>query len=101
MAGCFCYLAEGLKYSEARAPQTVTCRVGTGESPAALSSLLPAIQESNSSESLFAKDRIVDRDGQSFSELKDCGVVLAGLHACGDLSATMLRSVTSILHPVH
>ncbi|KAG0588649.1 hypothetical protein KC19_2G259300 [Ceratodon purpureus] len=83
---------EGLKYPEARGPHTVTCRVGTGESPAALSSLLPAIQESNSSGAIVAKETIADCDEKSVSELNDCGVVLAGLHACGDLSATMLRT---------
>lgn len=66
--------AEGSK--DVRAPQTVTCRVGTGDSPAPLSSLLPAaIHEVESDEK---------------------AVVLAGLHACGDLSATMLRLVALI-----
>lgn len=101
MLGVPVYLAEGLKYPEPRAPHTVTCRVGIGESPAALSSLLPAIQESNSSEAFSADDRISDHDVQPVPELKDCGVVLAGLHACGDLSATMLRLVTSTPQPVH
>lgn len=89
------YRAEGLRNPHVRAPQTVTCRVGSGESPAALSSLLPAIKESKSSEA-FAEDTSADHDETSGAEVKDCSVVLAGLHACGDLSAIMLRFVTLI-----
>lgn len=82
---------EGLRHPHVRAPQTVTCRVGTGESPAALSSLLPVMKESKSSEA-FAEDTSADRDETPGAEVKDCSVVLAGLHACGDLSAIMLRT---------
>lgn len=78
-------------YPDVRAPRTVTCRVGVGESPAPLSSLLPAIQESNNLLHV-SEDTIVDHGVKSVREAKDCGVVLAGLHACGDLSATMLRT---------
>ncbi|XP_073391105.1 uncharacterized protein [Physcomitrium patens] len=74
-----------------RAPQTVTCRVGTGEFSAALSSLLPAFEESKLSE-VFANERPADHDENTFADSKNCSVVLAGLHACGDLSATMLRT---------
>jgi len=90
------YRLEGLKHPEVRAPQTVTCRIGTEESSATLSSLLSTLKKSNSSE-VLAKDRMADRNEIDVAEVKDSGVVLAGLHACGDLSATMLRLVTSIL----
>ena len=70
-----------------RAPRTVTCRIGTEESSSTLSSLLLALQKSNSLE-------VADNDEIDVAEVKNCGVVLAGLHACGDLSATMLRLVT-------
>lgn len=99
MVGCvFVHLAEGLRHLDVRAPQTVTCRVGTGESPAALSSLLPAIQESNSSQGFAENRSLDDNENPASTEVKYCSVVLAGLHACGDLSATMLRLVTVILH---
>lgn len=87
--------ADSSTYPDVRAPRTVTCRVGVGESPAPLSSLLPAIQESNNLLHV-SEDTIVDHGVKSVREAKDCGVVLAGLHACGDLSATMLRFGTCI-----
>ncbi|KAG0613832.1 hypothetical protein M758_6G132500 [Ceratodon purpureus] len=75
---------DGSNHPEVRAPQTVTCRIGTEESSSTLSSLLPALPKSLSSE-VFFKDSNSDHD-------EDPQVVLAGLHACGDLSATMLRT---------
>ena len=95
----FLYLAEGSNYTEVRAPQTITCRIGTEESSATLSSLLPALQKFHSSE-VFRKDGNSDLDEKHAAEVENSGVVLAGLHACGDLSATMLRLATSILPPV-
>lgn len=92
----FLYLADDSNYLEVRAPQTVTCRIGTEESSATLSSLLPTLQKSHSSE-VFLRDRNSGHDEKHIAEVKDIGVVLAGLHACGDLSATMLRLVTWIL----
>jgi hypothetical protein len=83
---------EGSNYPEVRAPQTVTCRIGTEESSATLSSLLLALQKSPSSE-VCLKDKNLDHDEKHAAEVKDSGVVLAGLHACGDLFATMLRLV--------
>jgi len=97
--GVFVYRAEGLKHPEVRAPQTVTCRIGTEESSATLSSLLSTLKKSDSSE-VSTKDRMAHQDEIDVAEMKDSGVVLAGLHACGDLSATMLRLVTSILQSV-
>lgn len=70
--------------------------MGTGEFSAALSSLLPAFEESKLSE-VFANERPADHDENTFADSKNCSVVLAGLHACGDLSATMLRLVFRII----
>lgn len=97
--GVFVKRAEGSKHPEVCAPQTVTCRIGMEESSATLSSLLSALKKSNSSEA-SATDTIPDHDEINIAEVKNSGVVLAGLHACGDLSATMLRLVTCILQSV-
>lgn len=97
-------LADGLTLPIVRAPQTVTCTVGSGEVPTSLSSLLPAVETMKASvESTMAPEdsEVTAKNSEvTKGEKKELSVVLAGLHACGDLSATMLRFATSHLFVV-
>lgn len=87
-------LADGLTLPIVCAPQTVTCTVGSGEVPTSLSSLLPAVEAMKASvDSTMAPEDMSTAQNSEVTKgkKKERSVVLAGLHACGDLSATMLR----------
>lgn len=87
-------LADGLTLPIVCAPQTLTCTVGSGEIPTSLSSLLPAVEAMKASvDSTMAPEDMSTAQNSELTEgkKKERSVVLAGLHACGDLSATMLQ----------
>lgn len=89
-------LADGLTLPIVRAPQTVTCTVGSGEVPTSLSSLLPAVEAMKASvdSTMGSEDVSTTQNSEvTIGKKEEQSVVLAGLHACGDLSATMLRFV--------
>ncbi|CAM6019990.1 unnamed protein product [Sphagnum balticum] len=81
-------------------PRTVTCCVGSGETHTALASLMLALH--NQSQELeepmlsTADHNCINKHPSHLKERRsstqDVAAVLAGLHACGDLSATMLRT---------
>ncbi|AAG10818.1 Hypothetical protein [Arabidopsis thaliana] len=72
-------------------PMTITCRVLSTEMLKALTDVHLEKDETDSSGSAL------NEEGQSRSQSssdanRSCSLVLAGLHACGDLSVTMLRT---------
>jgi hypothetical protein len=105
----FFLLTVGVDYSskELFVPRTVTCCVGSGETHTALASLMLALH--NQSQDLeermlsTADHNCIDKHPSHLKErrssTRDVAAVLAGLHACGDLSATMLRYLPVVLSP--
>lgn len=105
----FFLLTVGVDYSskELCVPRTVTCCVGSGETHTALASLMLALH--NQSQDLeermlsTADHNCIDKHPSHLKErrssTRDVAAVLAGLHACGDLSATMLRYLPVVLSP--
>jgi hypothetical protein len=99
----------GVDYSskELCVPRTVTCCVGSGETHTALASLMLALH--NQSQELeepmlsTADHNCINEHPSHLKEgrssTRDVAAVLAGLHACGDLSATMLRYLPVVLSP--
>ncbi len=104
----FFLLTVGVDYSskELCVPRTVTCSVGSGETHTALASLMLALhnQSQESEEPLLstADHNCINKHASHLKErssTQDVAAVLAGLHACGDLSATMLRYLPVVLSP--
>ncbi len=104
----FFLLTVGVDYSskELCVPRTVTCSVGSGETHTALASLMLALhnqsQESEEPMLSTADHNCVNKHASHLKERsspQDVAAVLAGLHACGDLSATMLRCLPVVLPP--
>lgn len=105
----FFLLTVGVDYSskELCVPRTVTCCVGSGETHTALASLMLALH--NQSQDLeermlsTADHNCINKHPSHLKErrssTRDVAAVLAGLHACGDLSATMLRYLPVVLSP--
>lgn len=105
----FFLLTVGVDYSskELCVPRTVTCCVGSGETHTALASLMLALH--NQSQELeepmlsTADHNCINEHPSHLKEgrssTRDVAAVLAGLHACGDLSATMLRYLPVVLSP--
>jgi len=79
---------------------TITCRVLSTEMLKALTDVHLEKDETDSSGSAL------NEEGQSRSQSssdanRSCSLVLAGLHACGDLSVTMLRLVKMFAAIIH
>ncbi|XP_042485308.1 protein RRNAD1 [Macadamia integrifolia] len=91
------YLAKMSKARAANAylsaPQTVTCRVLSSEMLKALSNYLP--HKGNNEQSKHIVEGVADVGKEPTlcnDPNNESSLVLAGLHACGDLSVTMLRT---------
>lgn len=72
-------------------PMTITCRILSTEMLKALTDVPLEKNDLDSNATAFNEG---PRRSQSSSDAnRSCSLVLAGLHACGDLSVTMLRLV--------
>ncbi|KAG0468777.1 hypothetical protein HPP92_018105 [Vanilla planifolia] len=88
------------EYGSLKVPQTVTCQVLSSDSLAALSTGVLNHQEQSErigsgSETNFPRISEADACGSATPDAKEIDrylLVLAGLHACGDLSVNMLRT---------
>ncbi|XP_022717506.1 protein RRNAD1 isoform X2 [Durio zibethinus] len=68
-------------------PQTITCRIMSLETLKALSTLLPHKCD-------VEQPKLIEQDLEQYgSKGNRSSLVLAGLHACGDLSVTMLKTI--------
>ncbi|XVF18237.1 hypothetical protein REPUB_Repub11eG0004100 [Reevesia pubescens] len=85
------YIAQMRKFGSGNkslnVPQTITCRIVSLDTLKALSTLLPHKDD-------IEQPKLIEQDLEQIGRTgNESSLLLAGLHACGDLSVTMLKTL--------